>query len=203
MGASTNRSSSFNNVKINFDSSPHLDLSLRRSHPMGLRFEIQKKDGLSGILMPQPLHSTLTGLYSFHIQHWKNRLGQHTNDSTNGSLQKQEDRLDSLEDRGLISPATDQSASSSFCNGAASHFNSMGDASESKNEEGAFTHSYSHRSIQREAALTKFRLKRKERCYEKKVRYESRKKLAEQRPRVKGQFVRQVHTDPSPAETDQ
>jgi hypothetical protein len=45
----------------------------------------------------------------------------------------------------------------------------MGDASESKNEEGAFTHSYSHRSIQREAALTKFRLKRKERCYEKKV----------------------------------
>jgi hypothetical protein len=43
------------------------------------------------------------------------------------------------------------------------------DASESKNEEGAFTHSYSHRSIQREAALNKFRLKRKERCYEKKV----------------------------------
>jgi len=35
------------------------------------------------------------------------------------------------------------------------------------------------------------------------VRYESRKKLAEQRPRVKGQFVRQVHIDPSPAETDQ
>nr|QEX51320.1 two-component response regulator-like APRR9 isoform X1 [Cymbidium ensifolium] len=45
---------------------------------------------------------------------------------------------------------------------------------------------------QREAALTKFRLKRKERCFEKKVRYLSRKKLAEQRPRVKGQFVRQV-----------
>nr|AVR93641.1 circadian-associated protein [Oncidium sp. CY-2018] len=45
---------------------------------------------------------------------------------------------------------------------------------------------------QREAALNKFRLKRKERCFEKKVRYLSRKKLAEQRPRVKGQFVRQV-----------
>lgn len=27
------------------------------------------------------------------------------------------------------------------------------------------------------------------------VRYQSRKKLAEQRPRVKGQFVRQVPTD--------
>nr|GMC68318.1 two-component response regulator-like APRR5 [Ipomoea batatas] len=48
----------------------------------------------------------------------------------------------------------------------------------------------SQRSSQREAALTKFRLKRKDRCFEKKVRYESRKKLAEQRPRVKGQFVR-------------
>ncbi|CAI9774212.1 unnamed protein product [Fraxinus pennsylvanica] len=56
----------------------------------------------------------------------------------------------------------------------------------------------SHPSVQREAALTKFRLKRKERCYEKKVRYESRKKLAEQRPRVKGQFVRQAQNDPAP-----
>ncbi|CAA0824719.1 pseudo-response regulator 5 [Striga hermonthica] len=50
----------------------------------------------------------------------------------------------------------------------------------------------SKRSMQREAALNKFRMKRKDRCFEKKVRYESRKKLAEQRPRVKGQFVRQV-----------
>ncbi|KAJ3690711.1 hypothetical protein LUZ61_019875 [Rhynchospora tenuis] len=44
---------------------------------------------------------------------------------------------------------------------------------------------------QREIALNKFRLKRKERCFEKKVRYQSRKLLAEKRPRVKGQFVRQ------------
>ncbi|KAK3227678.1 hypothetical protein Dsin_007540 [Dipteronia sinensis] len=43
----------------------------------------------------------------------------------------------------------------------------------------------------REAALTKFRQKRQERCFRKKVRYQSRKKLAEQRPRVRGQFVRQ------------
>ncbi|KAI0496927.1 hypothetical protein KFK09_023253 [Dendrobium nobile] len=43
----------------------------------------------------------------------------------------------------------------------------------------------------REAALIKFRLKRKERCFAKKVRYHSRQKLAEQRPRVKGQFVSQ------------
>ncbi|KAI3778277.1 hypothetical protein L2E82_07458 [Cichorium intybus] len=46
------------------------------------------------------------------------------------------------------------------------------------------------RLTQREAALNKFRQKRKERCFEKKVRYQSRKKLAEQRPRVRGQFVR-------------
>ncbi|KAL4575154.1 hypothetical protein LXL04_021996 [Taraxacum kok-saghyz] len=46
------------------------------------------------------------------------------------------------------------------------------------------------RLAQREAALNKFRQKRKERCFEKKVRYHSRKKLAEQRPRVRGQFVR-------------
>ncbi|XP_076911750.1 two-component response regulator-like PRR37 [Bidens hawaiensis] len=47
------------------------------------------------------------------------------------------------------------------------------------------------RLAQREAALNKFRQKRKERCFEKKVRYQSRKKLAEQRPRVRGQFVKQ------------
>ncbi|KAL2482400.1 Two-component response regulator-like APRR7 [Forsythia ovata] len=49
-----------------------------------------------------------------------------------------------------------------------------------------------NRLSQREASLNKFRQKRKERCFEKKVRYHSRKRLAEQRPRVKGQFVRQI-----------
>ncbi|XP_058763088.1 two-component response regulator-like APRR9 isoform X1 [Vicia villosa] len=58
-----------------------------------------------------------------------------------------------------------------------------------------FRLSDSHRSSQREAALTKFRLKRKERCFAKKVRYQSRKKIAEQRLRVKGQFVRRVYGD--------
>ncbi|KAL9252918.1 Two-component response regulator-like APRR5-like protein [Drosera capensis] len=53
----------------------------------------------------------------------------------------------------------------------------------------------SHHSAEREAALAKFRLKRKDRCYDKKVRYQSRKRLAEQRPRVKGQFVRQAQQD--------
>lgn len=49
-----------------------------------------------------------------------------------------------------------------------------------------------NQSARREAALNKFRLKRKERCFEKKVRYQSRKRLAEQRPRIRGQFVRQA-----------
>lgn len=53
----------------------------------------------------------------------------------------------------------------------------------------------SHSASQREAALQKFRLKRKDRCFDKKVRYQSRKRLAEQRPRVKGQFVRQVQAE--------
>jgi CCT motif len=42
----------------------------------------------------------------------------------------------------------------------------------------------------RKAAVERFRLKRKERSFHKKVRYESRKRLAESRPRVKGQFVK-------------
>ncbi|CAL0299573.1 unnamed protein product [Lupinus luteus] len=55
---------------------------------------------------------------------------------------------------------------------------------------------------QREAALTKFREKRKERCFHKKVRYQSRKKLAEQRPRFRGQFVRQSSTGSASEATD-
>jgi pseudo-response regulator 1 len=45
----------------------------------------------------------------------------------------------------------------------------------------------------REAALMKFRQKRKERCFDKKIRYVNRKRLAERRPRVRGQFVRKVN----------
>ncbi|CAL2261832.1 unnamed protein product [Prunus armeniaca] len=44
----------------------------------------------------------------------------------------------------------------------------------------------------REAALIKFRKKRMELCFDKKMRYVNRKRLAERRPRVRGQFVRKV-----------
>ncbi|KAM0953247.1 putative response regulator and transcription factor RR-A-type family [Dioscorea sansibarensis] len=57
-------------------------------------------------------------------------------------------------------------------------------------------------SSQREAALNKFRQKRKERNFEKKVRYQSRKRLAEQRPRVRGQFVRQIIYEDKRREAD-
>ncbi|XP_059667323.1 two-component response regulator-like APRR5 isoform X2 [Cornus florida] len=135
---------------------------------------------------------------------------QNTNNSTNQSEHKQGHKLETLEDWAYFFSASDPSASSSSRNDAGSPRNHLGcgsndnvnsiptvrTAAESGNEEFFLIHDgYSHPSVQREAALAKFRLKRKDRCYEKKVRYESRKKLAEQRPRVKGQFVRQVHRE--------
>ena len=42
----------------------------------------------------------------------------------------------------------------------------------------------------RAAALKKFQAKRASRCFTKKIRYTSRKQLAEARPRNRGQFVR-------------
>ncbi|KAF8089539.1 hypothetical protein N665_0502s0006 [Sinapis alba] len=45
----------------------------------------------------------------------------------------------------------------------------------------------------REEALLKFRRKRNQRCFDKKIRYVNRKRLAERRPRVKGQFVRKMN----------
>ncbi|XAR52146.1 hypothetical protein NMG60_11020067 [Bertholletia excelsa] len=145
-----------------------------------------------------------------------NPIDQNPNNSISKTEDKQGHKFESSEDQRRVSSATDQSATSSFCNGNASNGNTMGSQSngnadevvvvqtvaESGNECLPIHGRTSHRSVQREAALTKFRLKRKERCYEKKVRYESRKKLAEQRPRVKGQFVRQVQSDPAPPEMD-
>ncbi|XP_071692136.1 two-component response regulator-like APRR1 [Rutidosis leptorrhynchoides] len=45
----------------------------------------------------------------------------------------------------------------------------------------------------RQTALLKFRQKRKDRCFDKKIRYVNRKMLAERRPRIRGQFVRKVN----------
>ncbi|KAJ9681019.1 hypothetical protein PVL29_020095 [Vitis rotundifolia] len=144
-----------------------------------------------------------------------------TFNSTDQTVHEQENNLEPMEELSHGSPVAGQSASSSLCNGVVSHLSSSVHGSfckrndgnptsngavvrttapESVNDEGlsnndALKGMDSHHSTQREAALMKFRLKRKERCFEKKVRYQSRKRLAEQRPRVKGQFVRQVQTD--------
>lgn len=45
----------------------------------------------------------------------------------------------------------------------------------------------------RAEALKKFRMKRKDRCFDKKIRYVNRKQLAERRPRVRGQFVKKLN----------
>ncbi|CAN1228243.1 Two-component response regulator-like APRR5 [Linum grandiflorum] len=72
-----------------------------------------------------------------------------------------------------VAALTDQNTSNSFFMGAAVHNVDEvrgGAAESSRMDEGVFTHmTNSHRSMLREAALNKFRLKRKERCFEKKV----------------------------------
>ncbi|CAN6234180.1 unnamed protein product [Urochloa humidicola] len=45
-------------------------------------------------------------------------------------------------------------------------------------------------SMEREAKLMRYKEKRKRRCYEKQIRYASRKACAEMRPRVKGRFAK-------------
>ncbi|KAK4431258.1 Two-component response regulator-like APRR5 [Sesamum alatum] len=145
-------------------------------------------------------------------QQFHNLMDQRISDAIDQTDNKHGHKLENLEDPGHASPANDQSGNSSFCNSNISHHQTGSGSnskinvisgnktpSESGNEESFHVHEgSSQRSMQREAALTKFRMKRKDRCFEKKVRYESRKKLAEQRPRVKGQFVRQVPNDPQP-----
>lgn len=105
--------------------------------------------------------------------------------STNQTELQQRKKLESSDDRPYFSSATDQSASNSFCNGTtASHINGIvcgsnvnvdqvpvvRAAAGSGNGECVPSHdTHCHRSFLREAALNKFRLKRKDRCFDKKV----------------------------------
>lgn len=119
-------------------------------------------------------------------------------DTTNNSVDQEEPNnanFDPMEESRPGSPADEQSASSNLCNGAANHISNVAcgtigsrsdgngssdmavekaSASQSVNDTSHFIHEGfrgmdSLRSSQREAALTKFRLKRKDRCFEKKV----------------------------------
>lgn len=119
-------------------------------------------------------------------------------ETTNYSIDQDEpeqNNLDQMEELTPGSPADDQSASSNLCKGAAYHINSVADGTGYNRSDGNTTSGMavekatapqslndtsllvyegirgmdSLRSSQREAALTKFRLKRKDRCFEKKV----------------------------------
>nr|XP_010909921.1 two-component response regulator-like PRR95 isoform X2 [Elaeis guineensis] len=165
-------------------------------------------------LWHQSDQNTLDSLHSNHPN------DQSFRNPTSHSAEKQEEIKELLDEQRHVSSATAESGSGSVCNGGRSHLNSSGGGSacnestghitvseifkattESGNNDGTIAHEGTkpmdfHQLSQREVALNKFRMKRKDRCYEKKVRYQSRKLLAEQRPRVKGQFVRQVQLSP-------
>lgn len=53
-------------------------------------------------------------------------------------------------------------------------------------------------AMDREARVMRYREKRKNRKFEKTIRYASRKAYAETRPRIKGRFAKRVETEPDP-----
>ncbi|KAL5726743.1 hypothetical protein ACHQM5_000009 [Ranunculus cassubicifolius] len=143
---------------------------------------------------------------------------QYNHKTADKTIYKQRHNVKSFDDSRHVASAAAPSYTSSLCNSSSSDFNSSGCGSVCDGSNGNETAATivrpatagrcgsdvgvvmadtskgtdTNSQTQREAALNKFRLKRKDRCFEKKVRYQSRKKLAEQRPRVKGQFVRQI-----------
>lgn len=170
------------------------DFLLQRAFSVPVPVRGMRFDGISsgyGSVM-HPIYYTQSAPPN-SLERFPEPIDQSANNSSSQPGQKQEQKMEKMDDRGHLSSVNGQSGSGNLNQVAVFR----------ENQEGLFIQSgNSQRSIQREAALSKFRLKRKDRCYEKKVRYESRKKLAEQRPRVKGQFVRQVNNEASPAETD-
>ncbi|GAB4861528.1 hypothetical protein Ancab_036718 [Ancistrocladus abbreviatus] len=177
----------------------------------------------SSPFLPSPsLHSD-PGSHSSSVRHC--RVDGASNQPTHANVHEHA-KVETGEQNSFVNvaPAASQSATSTLCNDLTSHLKGSAYGSTDGNAASAtsnkiasmgssviddgtniethdqFGGKVSCPNTQREAALMKFRLKRKERCYEKKVRYQSRKKLAEQRPRVKGQFVRQVHQSPADAD---
>ncbi|XP_076936064.1 two-component response regulator-like APRR3 isoform X2 [Bidens hawaiensis] len=121
-----------------------------------------------------------------HHRHHAHRMQQQQQESTN----QDDGSSRTMVSNGLSAPAETHYGSASGSNSKSNGENgNSGEKGKIVNLSGGGVEL--DRFAQREAALNKFRQKRKERCYEKKVRYESRKKLADERPRVRGQFVRQ------------
>ncbi|KAI4355316.1 hypothetical protein L6164_004101 [Bauhinia variegata] len=176
-------------------------------HPIWSPKPVYKKEN-----SPLPTSSSFQSNPESHnseqCYHW-------SDDATYSSIDQTVDDKSNLDSVRHDSPAAGKNTSNSLCHDTANHINSSAYSGSDGNTTSAMVvenihekfsengrHNSdglrgmdSHRGSQREAALTKFRLKRKDRCFEKKVRYQSRKRLAEQRPRVKGQFVRQVQND--------
>ncbi|GER46746.1 pseudo-response regulator 5 [Striga asiatica] len=153
------------------------------------------QSGTSSLSSPHTPHHTesfpQSGLF-YLSDHQPSSLQQALNQKISNSVVQTENKPENN--------VEDHSGNSNFCSSYRNEDKvhvSKGPSENLGHEESFCVHDEaSKRSMQREAALNKFRMKRKDRCFEKKVRYESRKKLAEQRPRVKGQFVRQVSNDP-------
>lgn len=164
---------------------------------------------------PYPLSTSIHSNPDIHDSEKNHRCSDETTYNSVDQNDHQQNNKGPVDEVRHDSPAAGQSTGG-LCNGAINHnkssaYESFGSRDDGNAKEKAMAQENlndgdnfnrdgfrgidSLRSSQREAALTKFRLKRKDRCYEKKVRYQSRKRLAEQRPRVKGQFVRQVQND--------
>lgn len=105
-------------------------------------------------------------------QQFHNILDHRISSNTDPNDYKQGQKLENLKDSEDASPANDQSGNGGFYSGYGNMNSNLvaNTSSDTGAEEG--THVYegaSHRYMQREAALTKFRMKRKDRCFEKKV----------------------------------
>lgn len=102
---------------------------------------------------------------------------RNNSNSVDQTENKRGDKMEESDDHGFVSHGTNQSANSSFCNGNVSHHHSQASGCNGTINGLAVGHEDSfhlldgpsHRALQREAALTKFRQKRKDRCFEKKV----------------------------------
>lgn len=121
-----------------------------------------------------------------YLETLNSEQGYHFSDEISKSsfnqAMQEDNYLEQVEEHGHGSAATGQTNSSSLCNGAVGNSkrvayegrDEIATGSESWNESSLPIHDGSRgmdalHSSQREAALTKFRLKRKDRCYEKKV----------------------------------
>ncbi|GMI66722.1 hypothetical protein HRI_000341500 [Hibiscus trionum] len=188
--------------------------------PSGLPSSCSPKQAAKQEYSPLPVSTSVHSDPDVHDAeqgyHWSDEATNSTIVQTFGGQHKQEPDVELR----CSSPVDDQSCCSHLCNDVSNHENSFAhggamswgnesasaaainnsattDISNSRNRivHDGLKRMDAHHSSQREAALTKFRLKRKDRCFEKKVRYQNRKRLAEQRPRVKGQFVRREQQD--------